>query len=418
MDLNKENNQNLNIEEQAQAAGEQLPEAVPDEAAVSAEQGSAVTDAPATEGSGKVKVPLSCLIVYGIGGVALIVYLLCRFFTPVADFVNRYISSAFRAVTATVSGILPFSLAETIVVIAVPMFIATVVWVFAVLSKDDAKLRRSLYRVMALAVAMFSLFVFAFAPGYRTDTLDHKLGLTRALVSVEELTETAEILMAEIEAILDGASEQNAFGYTESGASVRPYSHREMVKKLNDAYAAVQKEYPTLLPRLRAPVKKIALSVPMTYTHISGVYSFFTGEANLNTNFPDYVLPYTAAHEMGHQRGIAREDEANFVAFLVCDASDDPYIRYSGYMNMLEYVFNALYSADPDAYVQLLRRTPSYAYGEMRAYAEFFEKYRDSTAAEVSSAVNDTYLKAHGVEAGERSYGMVVDLAVSYFAEK
>ena len=49
---------------------------------------------------------------------------------------------------------------------------------------------------------------------------------------------------------------------------------------------------------------------------------------------------------MAHQRGIAREDEANFIAFLVCMASDDPYIRYSGYLEVYEYVASSLYSDD------------------------------------------------------------------------
>ena len=50
------------------------------------------------------------------------------------------------------------------------------------------------------------------------------------------------------------------------------------------------------------------------------------------------------------KRGISREDEANFIAFLVCEASEDPYVRYAGYMNLLQYVMNALYKTDPALY--------------------------------------------------------------------
>jgi len=53
----------------------------------------------------------------------------------------------------------------------------------------------------------------------------------------------------------------------------------------------------------------------------------------------------------------------------------------------------------------------------MVAYSDFFEKYRDSVASEVSGVVNDTFLTIQGTE-GSASYGMVVDLAVAYYKDK
>jgi hypothetical protein len=153
----------------------------------------------------------------------------------------------------------------------------------------------------------------------------------------------------------------------------------------------------------------------MSYTHITGVYTFFTGEANINVNFPDYTIPFTAAHELAHQRGIAREDEANFVAFLVCAASDDPYIRYSGYLNLYEYVASALYSADRRLYTDSYTALPAAVRAERAAYIKFFEKYRENVAANVSESVNNAYLQSQGNTAGTKSYGLVVDLAVAYY---
>jgi len=154
----------------------------------------------------------------------------------------------------------------------------------------------------------------------------------------------------------------------------------------------------------------------MSYAHITGIYFPFTGEANINIDFPDYSIPFTAAHELAHQRGVAREDEANFIAFLACMESDDPYILYSGSLNMLEYVLNALARADKDLYSEVYFSLNENVRGELRAYSLFFEKYRDSTASKVNEAVNDTYLKVQGTE-GVVSYGMVVDLAVAYYAQ-
>ena len=54
---------------------------------------------------------------------------------------------------------------------------------------------------------------------------------------------------------------------------------------------------------------------------------------------------------------------------------------------------------------------------EMRAYAEFYDKYSDSVAGDVSEVVNNTFLTMQGTE-GTKSYGMVVDLAVAYYVPK
>ena len=105
------------------------------------------------------------------------------------------------------------------------------------------------------------------------------------------------------------------------------------------------------------------------------------------------------------------------MAFLVCLESEDPYIRYSGTLNLLEYVASALSSASPALYRELWVTLPELVRGELAAYAEFFEQYRDSVAGEVSEAVNNTFLTIQGTQ-GTKSYGMVVDLAVAYYRDR
>ena len=105
------------------------------------------------------------------------------------------------------------------------------------------------------------------------------------------------------------------------------------------------------------------------------------------------------------------------MAFLICIASEDPYIRYSGYLNMYEYVASALYSASSEKYYTVLSSLDMRLRYEMIAYNEFFEPYRKTVVSQVSDAVNNTYLVLQGTE-GTKSYGMVVDLAVAYLETK
>ena len=194
-----------------------------------------------------------------------------------------------------------------------------------------------------------------------------------------------------------------------------PFSdYDRMCRDLMIGYERLHQDHP-IFTRFSSSVKPVILSETMSYTHITGIYTFFTGEANLNVNFPDYSLPFTAAHELAHQRGFAREKEANFIAFLVCIHADNPYTRYSGYVNLVEYLSNALYSADRDLWRETFDTLDMRIRYEMQAYNDFYDKYKDNTVADISNAVNDTYLKVQGQTEGTKSYGLVVDLAVSYY---
>ena len=54
----------------------------------------------------------------------------------------------------------------------------------------------------------------------------------------------------------------------------------------------------------------------MSAMNFTGVYFAFTGESNINVDAPACLIPSTIAHELSHQRGIASEQECNFLAVL------------------------------------------------------------------------------------------------------
>lgn len=324
-----------------------------------------------------------------------------------ADRFNTTVGAFFRSLNAHLTAWIPFSLAEC-VVLTLPV---TVPCLFVVCMRKASRGNRYLWRTivgLSSVIALFyGLFVLTFAAGYRAPTIDKKLGITREKVAATELYDTAVLVRDQLNSLVDQVIVVSEHG------SVRPYDHAQTVEYCLAAYEKLADAY-DFLPVLSAPVKQITLSSLMTYTHISGMYTYFTGEANLNTNYPDYVNVYTTAHEMAHQRGIARENEANFIAYLVCIASDDPFMQYSGYLSMYEYLVSPLYSASPELYQKLVSELDIRVRYDLQCYSQFFDKYRDNVAADVSDTVNDTYLKIQGTAEGSRSYGMVVDLAVAY----
>jgi len=371
------------------------------------ETGSSVKKAEKTKLPLRSYIPLPALILYIFAAISAVIHIVSRNSTAFSDFFNRYICAYVRGFLAYLTGWTPFSLAEVIIVTLPITGVILIVKCVRLSAKKPVKGWRFVASLFGVTTLLYSMFVWSFGVAYSGSTLEAKLGLERRGVTREELYETSAILLENTQALLDEVK------FEEESSSVMPYGMGELNKRLNDAYWSLADRY-EFIPHLRSRFKFILLSEPMTYTHISGMYTYYTGEANLNVNFPDYTLPFTAAHELSHQRGIAREDEANFMAFLVCAESDDPYIRYSGFQNLFEYVTNALYSADSEAYRELVYSADRRILYEMIAYNEFYDKYRDNLAAEVSSAVNDTYLKAQGQTDGAKSYGRVVDLAVAY----
>jgi hypothetical protein len=162
--------------------------------------------------------------------------------------------------------------------------------------------------------------------------------------------------------------------------------------------------------------------------NIVGVYSFFTGEANVNTLPPDYKLPFTAAHEMAHLMGISREDEANFTAFLAALYSGDTYIRYSGLVSAIEWLNAPLYHAAGETHAEMMimngNGLSDLIRNDMAARRQFWDRYRGQPLARAATAVNDAYLRAQGAgrdeserDLGVATYGLVRDLIVIYLRE-
>lgn len=354
------------------------------------------------------RIPTAAKIIYALTALTAILHITAALSESFADFFNLYISSAARFLLEKATELIPFSFAEF-------LLLSLPIWIFMLIRHaikhhcDSGKAFVSyLASLGALLCVFYILFFWVYGVGYSSTSLDKKLSLERDAVSTDELRDTAEILVEKTN------EEAENVLFREKNFSVMPYDIDTLSVKLCEAYKSFSSKNKNIVSSLNSRLKPVMLSEAMSYTHITGIYSYFTGEANINVAFPDYTIPYTAAHEMAHQRGIARENEANFVAFLVCLESDDGYIRYSAYLNMLEYVLNALYSADKEAYSEIVKQVSLPVRYEMAAYSKFFDKYRDSAASEISGAINDTYLKLNG-NVGEKSYGMVVDLTVAYY---
>lgn len=352
-------------------------------------------------------VPVAFWAFLGLAAASAVMLIVIRNNSAVAEVISQTTGRGIRATLTAIFNIFPFSFTETLI-IASPVLLAAVIIIMVKKGKRGLCFATRFFcALMCVVFTVFSCFVFGYESSYYGATIEENTGVVRNKLSKEELRDAADILRERAMAEFD-----NIY-FLESGASVMPYSFSELNTKLNADYLKFNEKYPAY-QRMYSRIKPVILSEPWTYTHISGLYSFFTGEANLNVNYPDFIVVTSAAHEMSHQRGIGKEDEADFAAFLVCIGSDDPYIRYCGYVEYYRNVLDRLYGADKDMWQEVRSREDSRISKEFSSFSKFFDKYRENVAATVNTAINNAYIEAHNQPEGVKSYGLVVDLVVNY----
>ena len=181
---------------------------------------------------------------------------------------------------------------------------------------------------------------------------------------------------------------------------------------MSKAMRKLAEQYPVLDRPLYSPPKPVLASELMSYANIGGMFFPFTMESNINVDNPFFVVPWTMTHELAHQCGFMREDEANFIAYLACKQSDDALMRYSGYLLAYDNAVSALRKVDPEAAKAIGSGLSAAVRRDLAQRAEHWAQY-EGPIQDVSNAANDTYLKANDQADGMRSYGRMVDLLLA-----
>lgn len=164
--------------------------------------------------------------------------------------------------------------------------------------------------------------------------------------------------------------------------------------------------------------KPIHFSRIMSCLDFTGFFFPMTGEANLNMDSPVFLLPSTSQHEIAHQRGVAMEQECNFVAVLSCLESEYADFRYAGAALAYIYLGNALAGADYEAYTEIYYSLSDTVRADFKAQSAYWDEFRDSAAQKASNTVYDSFLKSNGQELGMQSYGACVNLLVHYYIDE
>jgi Protein of unknown function (DUF3810) len=324
--------------------------------------------------------------------------------------VEKYYSNGLYPVLSRVQRLLfgwfPFSIGDI-------LYAACFIYLlFSIIRFFSRAFRRELHRqflilslkeILSIVLWLYLAFNILWGLNYDRMPVAAKMQLEERQYSKEELGKLIEVLVLRMNSI-DSASRE-ARKNLESNDSIFRHSvetyHRLGIKE----------------PALYYPVPSVKFSFYgylANYMGFSGYYNPFSGEAQVNTTIPRFVQPFTTCHEIGHQLGYAKEEEANFCGFLATKNSTDPAFRYSGYVDLYLYAATALYQMDSTAFVPYRESINPDVRQDIRDLKAFYLKYQNPFEP-VIHAIYGNYLKANRQPQGIYAYDEVVGLAIAYY---
>ena len=187
---------------------------------------------------------------------------------------------------------------------------------------------------------------------------------------------------------------------------------RTLFKGSANAYRLAAVEYPQLTYKPFS-VKPSLYSYLGNYLGFTGYYNPFSGEAQVNTTVPVYVQPFTTCHELGHQLGYAKENEANFAGVLSAKSSTDSAFRYALYFDLYSYAIRDLYRRDTSQVTFFRNQLLPGVRADYSNLRTFYQRYTNPFEPYIRKAYAN-YLKANEQPMGMMSYNEVVAMVIAY----
>lgn len=343
------------------------------------------------------------------GALVIALYFLLRSNTAIMEAVCDNFTRPWHLWCSRLLSALPFSMADVLISAGVLAAITYIIILVVRMAKRKVSLPLGFYKffitVISAVSVIYALFCVLWGVYYYTADFEKQSGLHAQPISVENL-EVVTKYFAEKSNFYSSRVARDADG-------AFCVDRAEILRLSAEIYDNVEKLFPCLEGN-DIPVKGFFFSNFMDYTNYTGFFFPFTGEANVNMNSPACMLASTCAHETAHQRGVAAEDEANFVAVLASMESNNDIYCYSASLLAYIHLGNALYEADKDAWERVYSSLNADVTADLKENNAYWKKYKTPVST-VADAVYTKFLESYGQELGLRSYGACVDLLVEYY---
>lgn len=330
-------------------------------------------------------------------GFTLLIFLLGLFPNVVLSIYSKGFYPIISIILRWITVLFPFALGDILYAVLIIYILKLIIqFIWRVRNKgwqknDNFKVPISILNTLLIFYISFKLL---WGLNYSRPSISTQLKINDKKYSVKELVSLGDYFIEKLNKLQPQIS------------SSLSYDIKDLSQKSVIAYQKMEKENPFFVYKVPS-VKPVINGWMISKIGIEGYYNPLSGEANVNMKLPAWVLPFVTCHEISHQMGVAREDEANLVAYLVGSHSDDVNFQYSVNYNMLRYILFEIRMKSPEDYLKMRERIDKGVLANFKAENEFWAKYNGQMSNYMGIAF-DKFLKFNNQKSGINSYQNIV----------
>ena len=273
----------------------------------------------------------------------------------------------------------------------ITLFILIITLILIIILKIKKKIKFNFKKIFIFIYTILILYILFHGINYYRNNIYEELNFKELEIEETKYNDLIDNYIKKINELIDIKQNEDLF----------KLSDKELLKYGNNGYDNLNLQN---LNNYEVTSKPLLLSSIYIYTGITGMYFPIYKEVNINMKTYKYSLPFTISHEIAHARGIAKEDEANFYAFISSINSNYFEYQFSGYYQILKYLINTKeqYNKLPKLIKQLYQEENNY-----------YKKY-EGIIDDISSFINNLFLKSQN-QSGISSYNNVSKIIYSYY---
>ena len=313
-----------------------------------------------------------------------------------------------------ISGIFPFAVGDIFIALSIAWVILYPIYEIGLRKK------RVFGRVAEYLLWVYAWFYIAWGLNYSQPNIYYRIGMKPVEVSKAKFKKFAYQYADSLNA-LSNASLSNA-SLSNARKSISPDSIVDDALK-NRVRDAVLKEYNKIGYRegINRPFNQHPHAKTMVFTPLSsmagvtGSMGPFFCEFTLNGDILAHDYPATYAHEFAHFLGVANEGEANFYSYIVCTASADKQVRFSGYYHIFFHVLNNVYDILGEKEGErFLKHIRPEIIQRARNDRHYWLSKRCKALDAAQDVIFELYLRGNHVAEGRKSYSGVIGLILAW----
>lgn len=335
---------------------------------------------------------------------------LIKVLTSQSIWVERFYSTRlyiyFSRLQRILFGWIPFSLGDV-------LYFGAVCWLLWKITRNSRlliqkKLTRKLafqktLNLLLLLASVYIVFYLFWGINYDRKGIAYQLHLTPQKYDTTDLILIRDLLLKNVN---DSKASVLRTGEKYPSTSV-------LIQRAKKSYNEAERKFP-FLKYNHTSVKTSFYGLAGDYLGFTGYYNPFTGEAQINTTVPKMLLPYIATHEIGHQLGYAKENEANFVGYLAASNSSDTLFHYSAYLDLFLYANREVYYFDSTESREAFARLSLPVKKDLEELKQF-DLDHQSVLEPMINWIYGNFLKLNNQPKGLHSYNAVVGMLVAYY---